>query len=93
MKEYKIELLENGKQIIIYFVDGKELTREHYAGIDGVVVGTIWSGYTEKQNIVSRMAKVITEPVIEKTVEIEGKKYTLVENKLSLWQRFLSIFK
>lgn len=50
MKEYKIELLENGKQIIIYFVDGKELTREHYASIDGIVVGTIWSGYTKHKD-------------------------------------------
>ncbi len=40
-----------------------------------------------------RVSRVASEPVSESTVIIENEKYTLVENKLSWWQRFLRIFK
>jgi len=45
MKQYKIELLESGKKIIIYYVNGVEDLREHYAGKDGVIVTEIRTGY------------------------------------------------
>lgn len=92
-KEYKIKLLESGKQLITYYVNDKEILSEHYAGVDGVVVTEIQEGYVEKQSIASRVAKTFTEPVIGKSVVVEGKEYTLVEKKLSWWRRFLSIFK
>jgi len=49
MKTYKLEVLESGKMIVIYFVNDIEETREHYAGKDGVIVGEIKQGYTLKE--------------------------------------------
>lgn len=48
MKEYEIVKQESGKYIIIYYIDGQEETREHYAYADGVPVRQIMQGYTEK---------------------------------------------
>ena len=47
-REYVLEVLESGKTIIIYYNNGVEETREHYAGKDGVIVTEIRQGYTLK---------------------------------------------
>lgn len=49
MKEYEIIQLESGKQGIVYYVNGEEETREHYANKEGVVEVEIRVGYTEKK--------------------------------------------
>lgn len=49
-KEYKIEALESGKLIIIYFLNDKEQTREHYADKDGEIVVEIRIGYTKHKD-------------------------------------------
>lgn len=48
MKEYKIELQDTGKKIIIYYHNGDEELREHYANKDGTIVGEIRQGYTKR---------------------------------------------
>jgi len=48
-KEYEIIDLESGKQGIIYYVNGEEETREHYANKDGVIEVDIRPGYTLKE--------------------------------------------
>ena len=50
MKEYKIEFQESGKQIIIYYINGVEDLREHYACKDGIVVTEIRTGYTKHKD-------------------------------------------
>ena len=47
MKTYKIEKTESGKYVVVYFINGKEETREHYAGKDGVQSTEIRIGYTK----------------------------------------------
>ena len=48
MKTYEIIDLESGKQGIVYYVNGEEETREHYANKEGVVEVKIKEGYTLK---------------------------------------------
>jgi len=49
-KEYKIEYQESGKQIVIYYINNVEDTREHYADKDGTIVGEIRQGYVKHKD-------------------------------------------
>lgn len=46
-REYKIELLDSGKKIITYYLNGEVELVEHYANKDGNIVGEIRQGYTK----------------------------------------------
>jgi hypothetical protein len=99
--EYKIALevmkhpeLGDIPKLFIYYYGGEfDGMREYYGRPDKSPETKIREGYVEKQNIASRIARAVTEPVIEKTVVIDNVEYKLVENKLSLWQRFLNFIK
>ncbi len=47
MRQYKIELQDSGKKVIIYYYNDVEELMEHYANKDGTIVGEIRVGYSK----------------------------------------------